>query len=79
MILSKDAKGDIQFWKMNMDHLLNKPYVNKVTVRNKLGEKIVNLEQMRNVSVIAEKCYQILSLLLLPSHIYKILKVYTTL
>ena len=23
----------LQFWKMNMDHLLNKPYVNKVNLR----------------------------------------------
>ena len=23
----------IQFWKMNMDHLLNRPYVNEVTFR----------------------------------------------
>ena len=41
----------------------------------KLGEKIVILEQLRNVSVIAEKSYQILYLLLSPSHIYKSHKV----
>ena len=29
----KAMKGNLQFWKINMDHLLNKPYVNEVTLR----------------------------------------------
>ena len=46
---------------------------------SQLGEKIVILKQLRTVSVIAEKCYQILYLLLSPSYFYKILKAYSTL
>ena len=49
--------------------------VKKITEKTfKLGEKIVILEQLRTVSVIAEKCYQILYLLLSPSYFNKILK-----